>query len=295
MKKSKFKLSYHHFIIGFFALVLSLYCLSIIIPLVWGVLSSLKGNIEFDLNLLGLPKEWKWSNYKLVFENFYVIHYKDGTEYITRMPSLIMNSILYAFGGALCSTLVSCLVGYLIQRFPCKFSKVMHTAVIITMILPIVGNQTSMLDILMRLNIYNTMIGAWIMAFNFTSLYTLVFIASFKGISIEFSEAAYIDGAGPFTVFFRICLPLVRATFGTVLLLLFIARWNDYNTPLLYLPNVPTLAYGLLYFERNPETILNFSNIKLAGCMFLFLPIFTIFLIFHDKIMQGVSMGGVKE
>ena len=299
MKKSKFKFSATSIVVALFMLLLIVYCISLIVPFVWGLFSSVKGNIEFDLNLLGLPEgkiwEWKWSNYKLVFENFYVIHYKDGLEYKTTMVGLIINSVLYAFGGAFCSTFVSCLVGYLIQRFPCKFSKLLHTIVIVTMITPIVGNQTSMLQILMGLKIYDTMLGAYLLALNFTSLYTLVFIASFKGVAMDFSEAAYLDGAGPITVFFRICLPLVKSTFGTIFLLLFIARWNDYSTPLLYLPNQPTLAYGLLYFDRSPETLLNFPNIKIAGCMFLLIPILLIFLIFHNKIMEGVSMGGVKE
>ncbi|MGN1077294.1 MAG: ABC transporter permease subunit, partial [Candidatus Gallimonas sp.] len=126
--------------------------------------------------------------------------------------------------------------------------------------------------------------------------YFLVFYAQLRAFPKDYSEAAYIDGAGNFTVMMRIIFPLVRGTFFTVTLLLFINSWNDYTTPMLYMPNVPTLSYGLYYYTfvlKNSST--QSFPMRMAGCIVMMLPILAVFLVFHKRLIGNVSMGGIKE
>ena len=282
-----------------FTVILLLYVISLVIPFIWGFFTSLKGNIEFSLNVLGLPKghiwEWRWDNYAYVFNNFSVEVIKGTERYNVNMFQQLLYSILYSLGGGLLGAFTPCVVGYLISRFPNKFSRVLYSAVIIVMVIPIVGSEVSMLQLLRSLHLYDTMIGNLIMSMNFLTMYLLVYHAAFKSLSNSYAEAAEIDGANEFTVFFRINFPLVRGTFFTILLLLFIARWNDYTSPLLYMPSKPTLAYGVFAFNSSTQTTLSWPPMKITGCMILVIPILIVFLIFHEKIMGNITMGGVKE
>ena len=82
-------------------------------------------------------------------------------------------------------------------------------------------------------------------------------------------------------------------TFATVFLIKFIEFWNDYSTPLLYLPTHPTLAYGVQDMSTNGD--INKVLERIASCMVLALPITILFIVFRNKIMGNVTMGGVKE
>ncbi len=135
----------------------------------------------------------------------------------------------------------------------------------------------------------------WILKANFLGMYYLVFFAYFKGISKEYSEAAYIDGAGETRVFLSIIIPIVRNMFFTVMLIKFIEFWNDYQTPLIYTPKYPPISYGLYLFAFSNEQAISWPTIKMTGAMLTMMPILIVFLIFHNKIIGNVTMGGVKE
>ena len=128
-----------------------------------------------------------------------------------------------------------------------------------------------------------------------TGMYFLIFYSTFKGIPRDYSEAAWMDGANNISVLIRIMIPMVKGVFGTIMLLCFISLWNDYQTPMIYMPNHPTLAYGLYYYVNgsyNPET----SNVplQLAGCMFMAVPLILLFCIFHKRLLSDVTTGGLK-
>ena len=125
-------------------------------------------------------------------------------------------------------------------------------------------------------------------------MYFFVFLSIFKGIPNAFAEAAKIDGASHFRVFVLIMLPLVKTTFFTVLLIRFIEFWNDYQTPLIYLPSFPTVARGLFAFNLSTANEIASVPGKLAGAMVMLLPILVVFVLFHKRLMGNLTMGGLK-
>ena len=134
----------------------------------------------------------------------------------------------------------------------------------------------------------------WIMKANFLGIYFLVFHAEFKGIPKEYAEAAKIDGAGNFTILFRIMLPLVRNTIFVIMLIKFIEFWNDYQTPLVFLPSYPTLAYGVFTLATTSINKMSTVPMRMASAVMMLIPILVVFLIFQKKIMSNVSVGGIK-
>ena len=90
-------------------------------------------------------------------------------------------------------------------------------------------------------------------------------------------------------------LPLVKNTFLTIFLIRFIEFWNDYQTPLLFIPNKPTISYGLYRFGNSNNADLSNVTMQLMGCLIVLVPILVVFIFFQKRIMGNITMGGVKE
>lgn len=275
--------------------LLALYFLTLVTPLLWGLLTSLKSPADYNDNIMGFPRRLMFYNYYYATKVFYVrIATSTGFANVF-MSKMILNTLLYAGGCAFMATATPCVMGYLTAKFKCSFSKIVYAIVIVTMVLPIIGSLPSELHMSKSLGLYNTFWGVWIMKGHFLGIYFLVFHAAFKGISATFIESAKIDGAGNLRIFVQIILPLVRNVFFTVMLIKFIEFWNDYQVPLLYMPSMPTLAYGLWNYTFNYDNAISSVPLQMTGCMIVFLPIFAVFLAFHNRLIGNISMGGIKE
>lgn len=244
--------------------------------------------------MFGLPEKWMFDNYPHAFFGFFV-EVQSGKELgKVYMTEQFFNSFLYAGGCALAATYVPCHVGYLTAKYRYKFSKILTSVVIVCIALPIVGALPSEIQMARMLGLYDNIWGMWILKANFLSMYLLIFQGIFRDVPVDFSEAAKIDGASNLRVYLQIMLPLVAKTFLTVFLLNFIAFWNDYQTPLVFMPNRPTVAYGLYEFNRRTDIEFSSVPLKIAGSVLVMFPVLVIFLVFQKKIMGNIAMGGLK-
>lgn len=282
------------FIVLFVLLVI--YSLCLILPITWGIMQSLQdGDGLFEP--IPWPLDFKFSNFSEAFTKFFVpvVDKTTGETVYPTMIHMFTYSIIYAVGSALFATFVPCLVGYLTARYNYFFSKIVNTFVIIAIALPIVGSLPSEIQMAQNLGLYNTLYGIWIMKGHFLSIYYLIFYARFKTIPASFEEAARIDGANQLKIFTRIMLPLAKDLFLTVFLLQFIAFWNDYYTPLMYMPSYPTIAYGMWYYNASTDNAITSIPMKIAGCMLMLIPILVLFLVFSNRLMSNLTEGGEKE
>ena len=92
----------------------------------------------------------------------------------------------------------------------------------------------------------------------------------------------------------RIIFPIATGTITTVILLNFIAYWNDYQIPMIYWESRPVVAYGMYYFVRVTTGQMGATPVKLAAMIIVAIPIIVLFLIFNKKVMTNMSIGGVK-
>ena len=274
--------------------ILLLYGISLVIPMLWSLSTSFKDYIDSIVNPFGLPAKWV-NNYSLVLKYFSKpVEYGAATRTVY-IPEMIGISLIYAAGGAFVSTTVAMVAAYVVAKFDFKFCKVIYVIVIVQMIIPIVGSLPSELRIARALGLYDSLFGVLVMKTYVTGMYFLIFYSTFKGIPRDYSEAAWMDGASNISVLIRIMIPMVKGVFGTIMLLCFISFWNDYQTPMIYMPNHPTLAYGLYYYVNgsyNPET--SSVPLQLAGCMFMAVPLILLFCIFHKRLLSDVTTGGLK-
>lgn len=312
MKRNKGAINKIVIIISF--VVLTIYMVSILFPLLWGLLTSLKSSMDFDTlrNVLGFPDKefssdemFKLSNYTALFKDISLnrsVSYFSGSREILHNSentvwTMILNSVLYAMGGALLAAFTSMLMAYLCAKYRVKAASWIYIMVIITMTIPTVGSYPATISLLRTLNLYDSWIGYFFMKFHFGGMYFLLFYAFFKSLSNAYIEAAEIDGASQFRIMVSVMFPLSITIFSTIGLLIFVQLWNDYQTPLLYMPTKPTLAFGIYYFT-NKTSSGGFAQRgepgKIALCMLLAIPILILFVALKDKIMGNVTMGGIK-
>lgn len=275
--------------------VLCIYSVLLFIPLLWGLLSSLKTPLDFRLNMFGLPDKWMFSNYINALDLFYIEGAMgQGNVYLETM---FLNSLLYVFGCAFFSTVAPMLMGYAVaKQSRYVLSKIIYGIVIVTMVLPIVGSMASQIQMTQALGIYDTMVGMWFLKCSFLGTGFLIFHAFFSSMSKDFAEAAYVEGANNFQVLMKIIIPMARGTFSVLFVMGIISFWNDYTTPLIYMPSKPTVALGLFIFDKSPDPELSNLPIKFCGCFIMLAPILVIFILFRNKIMgSNITMGGLKE
>ena len=276
---------------------LILYTISLLGVLAWGLMTSFKGPIDFMDHPYQFPQKIV-NNIKTVLEEFKLDNTITADGLSSRrvtLPQMFLYSILYALGSAVAATIIPCVTAYACARFPFKFSKVLYTVVIVAMIIPTVGNLPSELQMVVNLKLYNKIYGLWLLKANFLGMYFLVFYGVFKSFPASFTEAAKIDGASNWTIMVKIAFPLVMNVMSTVLLINFINFWNDYQTPLLYMPAYPTVAYGL--FQLNMGAVRGkMANVpaKMAASLLVVIPTVVLFIIFQGKLLGSLTVGGVK-
>ena len=281
--------------------ILCLYVLSLILTFGWGLINSVKDSLFFNVDPLLFSKNGtefagnmlNFANYIDAINNFKVTIASGMGQKVIGFPVMALYSVIYAFGAALLQTVSCCAMAYICAKYDFKFSKVIYVVVVFTMVMPIIGALPSELQVLTALGIYNSFAGSFAIAFNFQGLHFMVFHAMFKSVPKDYTEASMLDGAGHWRIFLSIILPLAKNVFLTLFLLKFIVFWNDYQTPLVYMPSFPTLAYGLQRFNFAAGPVSTVPH-KLAGCFIVFLPIFIIFIFMHNKLMGNISVGGIK-
>jgi ABC-type glycerol-3-phosphate transport system permease component len=201
------------------------------------------------------------------------------------------NSLLYSVSMSVFTIATQVMVAYACAKYNFKGRNLLYNIAIVVMIIPIIGSLASEMQFAEALNFRNSFIGVCIMRCKYPGIYFLVFYATFKSISWTYAEAAQIDGASHIKIFFNIMLPLISSTLTAVFVLQFIANFNDYQTPMIFIPNSPTIAYGLFLYKSDPQ---NSPTSVLAATMFSCLPVFILFIIFRNKIMGNVNVGGIK-
>lgn len=304
--------------------VLALYTLIMLSSLLWGLITSLKSSNDFENfgNVIGFPNIsvegtpyagipsgrdalLKLANYKIVLEKFVItrraVYYGLGPEQIVHtckagFGELLVNTLLYTVGGALIYALMPALTAYLCAKYPYKLSAIIVVVYTLMMCMPIVGSTPFELTFLRNTGLYDNIIGNYIQKMTGSGMYFFVYLAYFKGTSETYREAAQIDGASQLRIMTTIYFPLAIKIIATVFLIQFVALWNDYQTPLLYLPTHPTLAYAVYYVSYEAfEPALYHTPPRIAGLMLLAVPIVILFAIFKDKLMGDISLGGIKE
>lgn len=261
------------------------YAISLVYPLVWAFLSSLKESTEYMThNKMDLPEKWLFSNYLRAFEGLNI----EGKN----MFDMFFNSIWFTVGGTLAGVGVSCMTAYAVAKYRFPGSKLIYWTAIISMMIPVVGALPSQFKVYTALGIIETpwLLLAFLNGFGFNFL---VLHSYFESLPRSYMEAAFIDGAGHFTCFWKVMLPQAKSPIMALSIVSAIGFWNDYNTPLLFLKEYPTLSSGIYMYQVINTRILDMP-VLFAGILLTAIPVLILYAFFSNKIMNISLEGGIK-
>ncbi len=262
-----------------------LYAATVIYPFIWAFFNSMKGKEEFLRDPLSLPSKFDLSNFINAFTNFEVF----GVNLI----GMFGNSIVLTVCATLLSVASCTCTAYCVVKYKFVGRKFLYFLAIMIMLVPTIGSMPAMYRLVTNLSLKDNVVGVSLLwgsgfGFNFLLLYSF-----FKNVSGAYAEAAKVDGAGDYTIFFRIMLPQALPAMVAAAIVTAIGVWNDYLTPFLYLENSPTIAYGLYDFEMNINSTMDYPTL-FAGIILSCLPLIIIFIIFQKTIITNTVAGGLK-
>jgi len=250
-------------------------------PLLWMLLSSLKSSTQLAEDPYSiLPQEWRWDNY---------------IQAVQAMPFLryLRNTLLLACGSVLGSVLSCSLVAYGFARLRWRGRNLLFGILIATMLLPWHVTMIPRFLLLRELGLYNSLGAIVAPTFLGDAFFIFLLRQFFQTIPEELSEAGRLDGLGEWGIFWRIIIPLSTPALATVALFQFIAAWNDFSGPLLYLsdPKKFPLAYGL---EQFVSSYSDQTHLLLAAATLFTLPIVLLFFLTQRTFLHGIATTGLK-
>lgn len=266
------------------SIIFGIYGISLVIPLVWGLTMSFQDRILFITDKLSLPTVLHPENYA---NAFYELE-SDGNNMFT----MFFNSFWYAFGGSFFGICVTIISAYVCAKYKFALRGVAYWMNIIAIILPVMGTLPARYKLFTQIHIIDSPL-VLISALSMIGMNFVIAYSFFKGVSWEYAEAAFIDGAGHFRVFWQIMLPMASSPIIAMWLTSFITEWNDSSSPLIFLKSYPTLASGFYIYQERMGRNMNYP-VLFAGLFVAAAPIVALYLIFQDKLMSLQIGSGMK-
>ena len=266
------------------SIIIGLYGVSLLLPLGWGLIMSLKKPLDYYVDMLSFPKPLQFKNYLQAFKELDA----EGTG----LGVMIWNSLWFSLGGTIATVLTSMIAGYVCANYKFAFCKVWYWIAVITMMIPIMGSLGSALKVSMSLGLFDSPLTL-LTGFSALGSTFVISYAFFKGVDWGYAESAFIDGAGHLRVLFQIMLPQATSPMIALCLTTFISKWSDATGPLVYLPSYPTLASGFYMYEMISGRNSNYP-VLFAGLFMAAIPIVALYIAFQDKLMNLNMGGGLK-
>lgn len=246
-------------------------------PLWWMLVTSVKTMQEvMTYPPTFWPESWNWSNYMKTWEAAPFDLYTINTLTIT---------ILVVIGNVF----VNSFIAYGFAKIPFKGRNVLFAIVLSTMMIPGFVTLIPQYVLFAKLQWLNTYYPLVIPAF-FGSAFNIFLLRQFyMTIPDELIEAAKMEGASHFWIWWKIGLPLTKPALATVAIFSFNGAWNDFLGPLLYLndENLYTLQLGLQVFKGQMSTQWNYL---MAGSLLVLLPVIILFFFFQKYFIQGINL-----
>ena len=280
-------------------ILLIIYTLSMFVVLGWGLFTSLKSQLEFRTNLFGLPSgwpwEWEWNNYVTVFKTLSITIMTDNGTRQVYMFELMLNALIISVVGALIPGWVNVIVAYLTVRFKeFYFNKILITVAIVTMFLPIGASLGVVLRFRKALGLYDNLFLNLIPSMGWGGTGLFIYRSLFMGTGESYCEAAEIDGANELIIMVRIMFPFVVPMYMSFAIMGIVGGWGDYTNTLIWLPSMPTIGYALFNFASSSASSTSNVTMQITACMVTMAPMLLLFILFADKMMKNINIGGLK-
>lgn len=253
-----------------------------VLPFVFIALQAVKSKSQASRLDFALPKQWLfWNNLAAVFQ---------ARDY--QLVLAYFNSTLITVVSVTILILFSAMVGYVMQRRRTRWNAFASGALFMGLMMPPAVVPT--IGLLQEIGLFKTMTGMILIqvAYNL-SFSTLLYRSFISTIPRDLDEAALIDGAKPWQIFFRVILPLLKPVTVTNIVVQSIAIFNDFTNPLYYLPGKENVTVQLTLYNFQSMYTSQY-NLLFMNILLVTVPPLIVFIFFNRQIVAGMTAGAVK-
>ena len=254
-----------------------------VLPIVSCVITAFKTDEEYgSTNVMTLPKSW------FNFDNFVQAFQK------ANMGKAFVTSFIILVCVLAISTIIGTQLAFVLNRFKFRGNELIKNLFLFATLLPGVAMQVSVFGIMTNLHLIDSLIGYIILMCGTDVISIYIYIQFFENIDKSLDESAIVDGAGYFTIFYKILLPLLKPAIVTSCILKGVGTYNEYYNANLYLQDkklYPTVATSLYTFVG---PLGSQYNLICAGVIISLIPALIVFITCQKQIYSGLTSGSVK-
>ncbi len=262
-------------------ILLTLGLLVMVVPFIWMILSSLKGNAELSqVPPTWLPQAPTWSNYSKLFIQL-------------NFPIYFLNSIILGVSVTVLNLIFCSMLGYALAKLKFRGKTALFGLVLTTIMIPASVTLVPLFVLMSKMGLTNNLLAV-ILPEAAGGIGVFLMRQFMQGIPDELLDAGRVDGAGEFYLFWRLVLPLCGPALATLTILQFLASWNDFTYPLIMLNNDQSynLPVALATFANGPH--ISDNGLLLAGAVVIVIPMLIVFFLLQRYFTQGIVTTGLK-
>lgn len=274
---------------GAIYVILSAWALTTIYPIFWIILNSFKNRNDIVSNSFSIPTGdlFTLSNYKQAFERIGIL-------------GAYRNSIVISGIVAVTVVLFAGMASFALVRYHFKLKNVMMTAVLAGMMFPVFATIIPVFSMEASWGIVNTS-SLWLSLFSVIlpliagnlSFAIVILTGYMKGLPIELEEAAFMEGCGPFRIFFKVIVPLTKPSFATVMIFSFLWSYNDLFTQSFFLRTPKQFSITALLNMITAQQGTNYG-LMAATVTLIVVPVIIVYIFLQKYIIKGMTAGAVK-
>ena len=275
-------------------IVLIILAITIVVPIAWVFMASIKENAQF----YGSP--WTLPN-GLHFENF-VQAWQEAD-----MGSYMLNSVIVTALGIILLIVISLPAAYVLARFKFKGSKFwnilfmaglfINVNYIVVPIFLMLVDADGFLQKLVGHGFFLNNLFVLSLIYASTALPFTIYLLSgyFKSLAKDYEEAAYVDGAGYLRTMVQVIFPMAKPSIITIILFNFLSFWNEYiiSMTMLTKPTLKTLPVGLMNLMAAQKSAVQYGRMY-AGLVIVMLPTLILYMCVQKQLTEGMTVGGLK-
>ena len=252
----------------------------ILMPYVWMMLTSFKSTSEIMKNPgVIIPIDWTLSGYEKV---------------LTQSPFFkwLQNSVIVTASVTVIVLFTSSITGYIFAKYHFKGKEFLFWIILATMMVPFTVTMIPNFLLINELGLHNTL-GALIVPMMVSGFGIFLCRQFCEDIPDSLCEAAKIDGAGDFYIYWKIILPNLGPCLGALAIFTFLESWNDYLRPLIMLESMEsmTLPVALSYFTNQHYN--DYSSVMAAAALIM-IPVTVVFILLQKYFIKGIAVTGMK-
>jgi len=270
------------------ALILVGFGLSVVLPMLWLFMSSLKSNHDIFFSPFGLPRmsDLHWSNYRQAWGG--------GGIGVAFVNSVVINTVV-----VLVTTLLSAMASFALTRFCLPGRAVIGALFVAGLMIPVQLAVVPLFFHFRDTGLLGTRIGLILAYVGFGLPFgVLVLSGFFRGLPRSLEEAAFIDGASHWQVFWHVVVPLGRSALATVAIFSFLATWSEYFLAFMLLSNADVERVQTLPLALANVTLSASNNSQwgtaFAALVIMVVPMIVTYVCLQRFIQQGIAAGAVK-